>query len=114
MFDDATHFNVCPNCNFVWDNRADFLDDSEVTIIGYQVHFKMLETGLFLFNHSCKGTFSLEVSAFNDLYDGPVFVERATGSDSCPGHCLHESLLEPCPAQCECAYVREIIRLLQK
>ena len=109
-----TTFNTCPNCNFIWQNRDDFLKDNDVTIIGYQVHFKHLIAGLFLFNHSCKGTFSLKVNAFEDLYNGPVFTERATGSDACPGHCLHENRLDPCPAKCECAFVREIIQFLQK
>ena len=114
MIDKKKCFSVCSNCKFVWQNRDQFLCDPEVTIIGYQVHFKDLMTGLFLFNHSCKGTFSLQVNAFRDLYSGPVFQERATGSDSCPGHCLHKSQLAPCPAACECAFVREIITLLQR
>jgi len=108
------NFHVCPNCAFSWNSRNDFLNDENVTIIGYQVHFEELTAGLFLFNHSCKGTFALEVSAFEDLYNGPVFRQKALGSEECPGHCLHESLLDPCPAQCECVFVREIIQVLQK
>ena len=106
-------FSVCPNCNVSWQDRETFLDDKDVEIIGYQVHFKDLTAGLFMFNHACKGTFTVEVSAFEDLYNGPVFSERATGSESCPGHCLHKDMLEPCPAQCECAFVREIIQVLR-
>ncbi len=108
-----THFNVCPNCSFIWQNRDQFLGDPGVEIIGYQVQFENLTAGLFLFNHSCKTTFSLEVGVFRDLYSGPVFEERATGSDTCPGHCLHQNTLDPCPAACECAFVREIITLLK-
>jgi len=69
---------------------------------------------IFLFNHSCKGTLGLEVSAFEDLYDGPIFQGRATGSDDCPGYCPHEDSLDPCLVKCECAFVREIIQILKK
>jgi len=108
------NFKVCPACGFEWKSRNDFLNDNSVYIIGYQAHFESLKTGIFLFNHSCKGTLALEVSDFADLYDGPVFEERATGSDDCPGHCLHENILDPCPAKCECAFVREVIQILKK
>ena len=63
-------FHVCPNCDFVWHTREEFRDDKNVTIVGYQAYYKNLKEGLFLFNHSCTGTFAVEVSAFTDLYDG--------------------------------------------
>jgi hypothetical protein len=107
-------FKKCTNCGFVWHNRADFINDDDVTIIGYQVLFDDLLSGLFLFNHFCKGTLSIEVSVFEDLYTGPVYTERATGTDACSGHCLHKSVLEPCPVKCECAFVREIIQHLKE
>jgi len=108
------NFKICSNCGFEWKSREDFLNDHSVIIIGYQTNFKSLEAGIFLFNHSCKGTFGLEVSDFANLYDGPVFQERATGSDECPEYCLHKYTLDSCPAKCECAFVREIIQLLKK
>ena len=97
-------------CTVVWKNREQFLEDANVEIIGYQVDFKDLASGLFLFNHSCRTTLALEVSKFKDLYEGPIFAEHATGGDECPEYCLRECELRPCPARCECAYVREIIQ----
>ncbi|MCW8891803.1 MAG: hypothetical protein OQL18_00600 [Deltaproteobacteria bacterium] len=88
--------------------------DPEVVLIGYQANFIRLEKGLFLFNHSCQSTLSVEVGAFSDLYDGPIYGENLTGSDSCPGHCLYENNSKSCPEKCECAYVREILILLEK
>ncbi len=108
------NFKTCPNCGFVWETRNDFLSDASVFIIGYQAHFKDLSSGLFLFNHSCKGTLALKVSAFQDLYHGIVYKKRATGTDACPGYCLHEDILEPCSAECECASIREIVQILRK
>lgn len=108
-----TKFKACPGCGFKWHSRDDFLNDNNISFVGYQVNFKNLRTGIFLFNHSCKDTLALEVGAFEDLYDGPIYQERATGSDSCPGHCLREDILDPCPAKCECAFVREIIQILR-
>lgn len=105
-------FRTCSLCSKVWETRNDFLDDPDIVIAGYQVHFEELSEGLFLFNHSCKGTISLRAGLFRDLYDGPIFEARLTGTDDCPEYCLIKHELRPCPAKCECAYVREIIQLI--
>lgn len=110
----STLFKECRVCNRQWKTRDDFLADEEVVLVGYQANWIVLEKGLFLFNHSCHGTLSLEVCEFSDLYDGPIFQERKTGSEDCAGYCLHRSELKPCPASCECAYVREILQLLKR
>lgn len=109
----AAVFKHCKVCQRSWQTRTDFITDSEIELIGYQANFVAMERGLFLFNHSCKGTLSLDVTTFADLYDGPIFTENKTGSDECPGYCLHKGELRSCPARCECAYVREILQLLQ-
>ena len=107
-------FKKCPKCNFSWNKRENFLSDENVYIIGYEASDGGLVDGLFLFNHDCSTTLALKVEKFKDLYDGPIFKERLTGSDDCSGYCLYKSNLEPCPAKCECAYVREIIQILRK
>jgi len=106
-------FKKCPNCGFEWNDRESFFKDPNVTSIGYQVNFIRLSAGYFLFNHSCKGTFSIQVNQFKDLYDGPVFTKRAAGSDECPEYCLHSDELRPCPVHCECAYVREVLQIIK-
>jgi len=112
--DDKKHFKRCSSCDFVWKDRDSFLNDNAVEIIGYQKNFENLRAGLFLFNHSCETTFSIEVEQFADLYQGPVFKQRAEGSACCPEHCLHGGNLNRCPSQCECSFVREIIQYLKK
>lgn len=107
-------FKQCSGCNKKWANREEMLTDPEICLIGYQAHFEDLALGLFLFNHSCKSTFSVLAGEFADMYKGPVFDKRLTGSESCPGYCLHEESLDPCSLECECAYVREIVQLLKK
>ena len=107
-------FKACPNCGKEWFLRSEFIYDPEIEIIGYQVHFKNLEKGFFLFNHSCKGTMSIQVHAFSDMYHGPIFESKLTGSDQCHGYCLHESDLKPCPEECECSYVREVIQIIKE
>ena len=107
-------FKRCPNCGFEWSSRDDFLSDPRLRVIGYQVNFQSLDAGIFLFNHKCNGTLAIPLEQFKDLYDGPIFTERATGSDDCPGFCLYEDRLEPCPARCECAYVREILQIVRE
>jgi hypothetical protein len=107
-------FKRCNNCSWVWKDREDFLSDPHIPIIGYTANFKELETGVFLFNHKCKTTIATSSHYFRDLYDGPVFQERLTGSYECPGYCLYQRELGHCIAKCECAYVREIIQIIKK
>jgi len=108
------NFKQCPSCGYVWHKREDFLEDPSVRIIGYQVNFSELELGFMLFNHdTCKTTMALAVSAFRDLYAGPVFAERLTDSNPCPGYCMKQYMLEPCPARCECAYVRTLLQTIR-
>ncbi|MCF8069698.1 MAG: hypothetical protein K9L30_14055 [Desulfobacterales bacterium] len=104
----------CPVCSFRWADREQFLSDPDIESIGYQFHFKNLQHGYFLFNHSCKGTLALPVSIFTDLYEGPVFSEKLTGSDECLNLCFDQFNVDPCPAKCECAFVREIIQIIKK
>jgi hypothetical protein len=111
--DNQPVFKKCPLCGFPWERRSSFLSDPGIEIIGYQACFKNLTAGSFLFNHSCAGTLAILVEEFQDLYDGPVYEERKTGTDKCPQYCLHNEELARCPARCECAFVREIIQLVR-
>lgn len=109
-------FKTC-NCGQVWNSRESFLSDSAVRLLGYQVDFEVLREGFFLFNHhssQCQTTFSLQAGAFFDFYKGPVFKERLAGTEHCEGHCLRQDDLERCPQKCECAFVREVIRIIDE
>ncbi len=108
----ASPFKRC-SCGTVWMTRQVFLDDSDVTLVGYQVDFEALHLGMILFNHRCRTTMSMDAGLFRDLHSGPVFTKRATGSESCPGHCVHRDNLERCPVECECAYIREILQIIR-
>ncbi len=105
-------FKECSGCGKLWTDRGLFISDPEVSLAGYQIHFEDLELGLFLFNHSCGTTIAIKAEDFTDLYHGPVFKEKKKGSSECQGLCLHSEELRPCPAKCECAYVREVLSLL--
>ncbi len=107
-------FTQCTACNRCWLNQTDFLSDPAISIVGLQVSFEDLVEGLVMFNHTCGTTFSVEVSMFKSLYDGTVFSERMTGSEECQGYCLNREELRPCPAKCECAYVREIVQKIKE
>ncbi|MFC2088214.1 hypothetical protein ACFLSX_01305 [Calditrichota bacterium] len=107
-------FHKCSCCNYIWYSLVSFLGDVAIELKGYQVHFKELKTGLFLFNHSCGGTMAIQVHHFSHLFDGTVFRDRLTDTEQCPGYCCYQEELRPCPAKCECAYVREIIQLIEK
>jgi len=107
-------FKQCHVCQRVWASRQEFIDDPDVELVGYQVNFKKLEAGLLYFNHTCKNTIAVPAGEFADLYNGPIFEENKTETEECPGFCLHQQSIERCPAECECAYIREIIQLLKK
>ena len=106
-------FKKCGYCNKRWPDRNSFLRDPATELIGYQVNSVIPEQGLFLFNHDCGNTLSLAVANFVDLHAGPIFRTKLTGTDRCPGYCLHSTDLDPCPMECECAYVRELLQLLK-
>jgi len=93
-------FMTCSKCGTSWNDRDAFLTDPGVDLVGYQSHFKKLVAGYFLFNHSCKTTMAMKVSRFTDIYDGPIFAERKTGSEDCPGYCLRENCKQKCSAEC--------------
>ena len=110
---DGVAFKTCQTCDHTWNTRDSFLNDPGLKLIGYQVYFEDLTAGLFLFSHSCKETLTVRVGDFSDLYDSIVFADRATGSEECRGYCFLEHELRPCPAACECAYVRELIQIIR-
>ncbi|MBN1534172.1 MAG: hypothetical protein JXA20_15985 [Spirochaetes bacterium] len=107
-------FKRCSKCQQAWQTREEFLEDPAVVLVGYQTNFGELQLGFLLFNHDCRTTIALEAGIFTDLYDGPVYTERRTGCEECPGYCLYQSELRSCPAACECAYVREVLQIVMK
>jgi len=93
--------------------QEEFISELRVNLAGYQVNFSDLVAGLFLFNRSCGTSMAVPAGQFQNLYKGPIFEERLTGGEDCPGYCLREDELRLCPAKCECAYVREIIQIIK-
>lgn len=110
---DGPIFKKCSKCGFVWPTRESFLEDRDLWLIGYQVDFEDLVAGLFLFNHSCFTTLAVEAGKFQDLYDGPIFAERLTGTEECQQFCFRRYELRPCPSKCEYAFVREILQIIK-
>ena len=108
-------FKKCSGCGHPWISREDFLSDSQVKLIGYQVHYEELETGYFMFNHlkpACLTTLGVHTGLFRDLYKGEVFHTRLSNSVKCPGYCQHSDNLKTCPEKCECNFVREVMQIL--
>ena len=107
-------FKKCPLCSYRWRSRKDFLEDAKTEMIGYQVNFDNLRLGFLLFNHlDCGTTFGIPAGVFKDLCNGPIYSERLIDTEECPEYCVHEKQLDPCPAKCECAYVREIMQTIR-
>ena len=108
-------FLQCSSCQKIWDTREDFLSDPFVKIKGYQVHFKKLTAGFFLFNHEkedCRTTISVGVEKFYDMYQGPLFEEKQTKDIECVGNCLRPNEMNSCPNRCECVFVRAMMKTL--
>jgi hypothetical protein len=106
-------FRKCPSCGHTWYARDAFLADPGIKIVGYQVNYDTLLAGTFIFSHPCGATLPLSVRNFNGLYEGPIFKERATDTEDCPGYCLYQDRLDACDSRCECAYVRNIIDIIK-
>jgi hypothetical protein len=92
----SSSFKICGKCGAEWSERDTFLTDPDLSLVGYQIHFEELKTGLFLFTHNCKTTLAIEAGEFQDLYHGPIFIERLANTEECLGHCLHSQNLNPC------------------
>ena len=107
-------FKKCTCCDWPWFSRDELLQDSRLELIGYQVNFGELELGYFLFNHLiCQSTIAVPAGLFKDLYEGPIFSDRKTDTENCPGYCEDKDILDPCAQECECAYVREIVQIVR-
>ena len=107
-------FKKCTCCDWPWFSRDELLQDSRLELIGYQVNFGELELGYFLFNHLiCQSTIAVPAGLFKDLYEGPIFSERKTDTENCPGYCGDKDILDPCAQECECTYVREIVQIVR-
>lgn len=106
-------YKECSECRQSWNDRDHFITDSRVRLTGYRVDFADLGNGRFVFEHLCGAILTLAVDELADLYGGSIYEERRTGTADCPGYCLYENRLDPCPARCECAYVREMLQFLR-
>lgn len=94
--DTKPNFKTCSCCGESWLNQADFLADPSVSFIGHQHFYEEGVEGLFLFNHTCGTTFSIEVENVKNSCLKPVTIEipqnkkrippSATASPMLTGH----------------------------
>ncbi|HVP12390.1 MAG TPA: hypothetical protein VMV94_14535 [Phycisphaerae bacterium] len=108
-------FRVCSLCGATWTTRDAFLADGSLRLDGYKPNFQAMEKGLFFITHDrdeCGFTLALVARDFLDLYGGPRYTERKTFSEECPRYCLDQEQLERCVAQCEYAFVREVLQIV--
>lgn len=108
-------FKICPTCSKHWKTLADFLADPELELAGYQVNFADLKDGLFYFSHlreDCGTTLAIPVKQFIGLSTRPILASRATPSGDCSGLCVRQNELDPCPEECECVWVREVMQTI--
>ena len=112
-------YKTCPKCDHEWETQSDLLNDHTLYLLGFQAAFTEEDEGLILFNHNirngrCNTTFSLKVSEFNNLYDGPLYEEIKHESEECSGYCSDIDNLSQCSANCRNAIAREIINKILK
>lgn len=110
-------FKKCPMCKAVWKSREEFIGDTALVLDGYQVNFDYLHLGLFYFTHNVEGCFStmaMPAAEFVDLNPATPHFERKTNSNECPAYCLHKDNLQRCPLKCECAFVRDVLGIIQQ
>lgn len=110
-------FKVCPTCGKVWKALDEFLADPELELMGYQVHFEDLTGGLFIFIHhheNCGTTLAVPVGQFTSLSERPILTPRGQPVEHCPSLCVREGALTPCPNECECVWVREVMQAIRE
>jgi hypothetical protein len=109
-------FKVCPNCSTVLNTLEAFLSDPKLEYAGYQINFADLEGGLFYFTHatqSCGTTMAVAVKAFSGLSSRPLLAKQGKQpGGKCSGACLRAGDSSPCPVECECVWVREVMQII--
>ena len=109
-------FKICPTCSKSWETLQDFLADPELELSGYQVNFADLKGGFFYFSHlheTCGTTLAIPVKDFTGLSNRPMLTSRGTQPDCCLGLCVRRNEIGPCPLECECVWVREIMQIIR-
>ena len=109
-------FKICPSCAKPWNTLEDFLADPEIELAGYQVNFADLKGGLFYFSHTkadCETTLAIPVNQFTGLSNRPMLASHGEQPKCCPRLCVRRDKLDPCPAECECIWVREIMQIIR-
>lgn len=108
-------FKTCPHCKAVWQTLDGFLSDPAIEFAGYQINFSDLKGGLFYFSHTdlkCGTTLAVPVGEFTGLSRRPILTSHGKQPDGCPNHCVRQGSTEPCPVECECLWVREIMQVV--
>jgi len=86
-------FKTCSCCGEIWPNQADFLADPAVSFIGHQHFYEEGVEGLFLFNHTCGTTFSIEVENVKNSCVRPVTIAIPRNTTRIPTSETAEPLL---------------------
>jgi hypothetical protein len=107
-------FKTCSNCEKSWERLEEFIQDPAIELTGYMPTFDDLLTGLFLFNHGCGTTLACPVALFNHLLRRAGLSDPENGWAGMPGPCLNKTDFTPCPAKCNCAFVRETLLILKR
>lgn len=114
----AKPFKTCPNCKEVWNSLDEFLADPAIEQSGYQVNFVDLKKGFFYFTHTkagCETTMAVPVEKFTSLSDRPFLAPRGRPpKQGCSNQCLRKGDIDPCPDECECVWVREVLQEITK
>jgi hypothetical protein len=103
----------CTICNKTWTSIREFIDDPDITLIGYQAGAKDINLGGLAFKHLCGHSFTIPIQVISYILNGPLYEEKETDSFECPGYCLSGKRFRPCLTNAECAYVRKMIQNIQ-
>lgn len=109
-------FKICTTCSKAWETLEDFLSDPEVSLTGYQVYFEDLGGGLLCFTHlheNCFTMLAIPAKEFTKLSSRPFLASHGKQPACCPGLCMRQGALEPCPVECECLWVREVMQVIR-
>jgi hypothetical protein len=110
-------FKQCHVCSRIWGTGEELIADTGLKVNSYLADFDNPDNGRILLTHvdmSCGAILTLRAADLKPFYRGPAHSHLNRGMLTCPGHCLNQTEMSACTADCNMHWIREILQCLYR